>query len=69
VADTGDKQKFQKVQEAYERLKAGQDGYTLSEDDLYDMYQQQRRGERGRHSSSSYEQSKQEWYDKQEEYD
>ena len=38
VAKTGDKLKFQKVQEAYERLLAGSDGYTYTEEDLYNMY-------------------------------
>ena len=38
VQITGDKMKFQKVQQAFERLKANKQGYTLTEEDLYDMY-------------------------------
>ena len=32
---------FQKVQQAYERLKAEREGYTLTEEDLQDMYASQ----------------------------
>lgn len=38
VQETGDKVKFQKLTEAYERLKADKAGYTLTEEDLYDLY-------------------------------
>lgn len=38
VKKTGDKTKFQKLSAAYERLKADMAGYTLTEEDLFDMY-------------------------------
>ena len=41
VAKTGDKITFQQVQQAYERLKAEREGYTLTEEDLQDMYASQ----------------------------
>ncbi|CDW72600.1 UNKNOWN [Stylonychia lemnae] len=34
-------EKFQKLQDAYSRLKAEQSGYTLTEEELYDMYEKQ----------------------------
>lgn len=42
VKETGNKLKFQKVQEAFERLKANQEGYTLTEEDLFSMYEKDR---------------------------
>ena len=38
VQKTGDKAKFQKLTEAYERLKADQAGFSLTEEDLFEMY-------------------------------
>ena len=43
MKETGNKVKFQKLTEAYERIKADQAGYTLSEEDLYDLYKRDRR--------------------------
>ena len=57
VSKTGNKLKFQKVQEAYDRLQAGQDGYTYTEEDLYDMYTRQSKRDK------YYENEKQEWYE------
>ena len=38
VQPSGNKAKFQKLTDAYERIKADKAGYTLTEEDLYDMY-------------------------------
>ena len=40
VQNTGDKTKFQKLTAAFDRLKADQAGYTLTDEDLFDMYKQ-----------------------------
>ena len=42
VQKSGNKVKFQKLTEAYERLKADKAGYTLTEEDLYDLYKNQK---------------------------
>ncbi len=40
---TGDKAKFQQVSDAYERLLQNNEGYTLTEEDLFEMYQKKRK--------------------------
>jgi molecular chaperone DnaJ len=35
---SGSTEKFQQVQAAFEKLSASKQGYTLTEEDLYDMY-------------------------------
>ncbi len=45
VKSTGDKIKFQKLTAAYDRLKADKAGYTLTEEDLYDLYKNKQKQE------------------------
>lgn len=57
VTRTGDKDKFQRLTAAYERLQADQAGYNLTEEDLYDLYKNSQREaeERERRRHEQYE--------------
>lgn len=60
VSDFGDDQsfqeKFQLLQEAYSRLKAELKGYTFTEEDLFNMYQNDERARQQQHAKEERDQ-------------